>query len=163
LKQGKSLVLAVVLLLAPVALAQTGRGRPARDPTFGFTVSFCFCTGMALFIALLMRWQLASMPPFRGSPGPSTLQLRDEEVQPLEEQLKQVEASLVQVEDALRMRSDSDLRVLLNAAKSAADNARQSLESARKGIDPRSAVKRRIDKAHEAARVAMARAYPSGE
>jgi hypothetical protein len=116
---------------------------------------------MALFFFLLIRRQLSKAKPLQDSHHTSTttLQPRSEELAPLEGQLKQVAASLVQVEHALRLNEDADLRALLNQATMAEQNAWQSMEDFRKGTASRSAVKRRIDKAHEATEAAVAHAH----
>src|SRR5690242_18696376 len=129
------------------------RGETSKKPANPMS-SFCVCSGMALLFFLLMRWQLSKTKPLQDPhrASTSTLQPRSEEFAPLEERLEQVAASLVQVEHALRLNEDADLRALLNQATMAEQNAWQSMADFRKGTSSRSAVTRRIDKAHEAAK-----------
>ncbi|MFY0577639.1 tetratricopeptide repeat protein [Cystobacter fuscus] len=136
------------------------RGETSKKPANPMS-SFCVCSGMALLFFLLMRWQLSKTKPLQDPhrASTSTLQPRSEEFAPLEERLEQVAASLVQVEHALRLNEDADLRALLNQATMAEQNARQSMADFRKGTSSRSAVTRRIDKAHEAAKAAVAHAH----
>jgi tetratricopeptide (TPR) repeat protein len=139
---------------APSVIPRGGTSKKPADPI----CALCPCIGMALLFFLLIRWQMPKVTPARDSPRASTLQPGNEELAPLEERLNQVAASLVQVEHALRLKEDADLRALLNQATTAAQNARQVMEDLRKGTAARSAVKRRIDKAHEAANAAAAHA-----
>ncbi|WNG27492.1 tetratricopeptide repeat protein [Cystobacter fuscus] len=136
------------------------RGETSKKPANPMS-SFCVCSGMALLFFLLMRWQLSKTKPLQDPhrASTSTLQPRSEEFAPLEERLEQVAASLVQVEHALRLKEDADLRALLNQATMAEQNAWQSMADFRKGTASRSAVTRRIDKAHEAAQAAVAHAH----
>ncbi|EPX57428.1 tetratricopeptide repeat domain protein [Cystobacter fuscus DSM 2262] len=122
--------------------------------------ALCPYAGMALLFFLLIRWKLSKAKPLQDPhrASTSTLQPRSEELAPLEERLKQVAASLVQVEHALRLKEDADLRALLNQATMAEQNAWQSIADFRKGTASRSAVTRRLDKAHEAAEAAVAHA-----
>ena len=65
---------------------------------------------------------------------------------------------LVQVEQALLRQENAGLRVRFERARKAEQNARQLLESARRGIASRPAVTQRIDKAHKAAAAVLAKA-----
>ena len=111
---------------------------------------------MAGFFYLFIRLGLWLMKLQEKPPHVSPLLPRREELAPLEQRLKQVSALLAHVEEALLRKENDGLRVRFNQARKAEQNARQSLESARRGIAPRSAVTPRIDKAHKKAEAALA-------